>query len=47
MLKDARKIQEDFNAQISPILTKEQQKEWEEIRKEVREAAKQRMHERQ
>jgi hypothetical protein len=47
MLKDARKIQEDFNAKISPILTKDQQKEWEAIRKEVREAAKARMRERQ
>jgi DNA repair photolyase len=46
MLKQARKIQEDFSAQIAPILTKEQQAEWEEIRKEVRAAAKERMRER-
>jgi hypothetical protein len=47
MLKEARKIQDDFNAQIEPILTKEQQKEWEEIRKEGRETAKERRRERQ
>jgi hypothetical protein len=46
MLKQARKIQEDFSAQIAPILTREQQAEWEEIRKEVRAAAKERMRER-
>jgi hypothetical protein len=45
-LKEARKIQADFSAQIAPILTKEQQDEWEEIRKEVRAAAKERMRER-
>jgi hypothetical protein len=46
MLKQARKIQEDFSAQIAPILSKEQQAEWEDIRKEVRAAAKERIRER-
>jgi hypothetical protein len=45
-LKQARKIQADFSAQIAPILTKEQQAEWEEIREEARAAAKERMRER-
>lgn len=42
-LKEARKIQADFSAQIAPILTKEQQAEWAEIREEARAAAKERM----
>lgn len=45
-LKEARKIQADFSAKIAPILTKEQQAEWEEIREEARNAAKERMRER-
>lgn len=45
-LKEARKIQADFSAQIAPILTREQQAEWEEIREEARAAAKERMRER-
>jgi hypothetical protein len=45
-LKEARRIQADFSAQIAPILTQEQQAEWDEIRKEVRAAAKERMRER-
>ena len=45
-LKKARKIQDDFSAQIAPILTKEQKAEWDEIREEVRDAAKERMRER-
>jgi DNA repair photolyase len=45
-LKEARKVQADFSAQIAPILTREQQDEWEEIREEVRAAAKERMRER-
>jgi DNA repair photolyase len=46
-LKEARKIQEDFNARIAPILTKAQQTEWEQIRKEVRATAKERMRDRE
>jgi hypothetical protein len=46
MLKKARKIQEDFSAQIEPILTEQQQAEWEKFRKETRDAAKERMRER-
>jgi hypothetical protein len=47
MLKEARQIQDDFNAQIEPILTKEQREEWAEIRKEARAAAQERRRERQ
>lgn len=45
-MKQARKIQEDFIAQVEPILTREQQAEWQKIRGEVRAAAKERMRER-
>jgi hypothetical protein len=45
-LQQARKIQEEFNSMVAPILTREQQAEWGEIRKEVRAAAKERMRER-
>jgi uncharacterized coiled-coil DUF342 family protein len=45
-LKEARKIQADFSEKIAPILTKEQQAEWEKIREEFRAAAKQRMRDR-
>ena len=47
MLKEAREIQEDFVEQVEPILTKEQLKEWEAIRAELRETARERMRERQ
>lgn len=47
MLKEAREIQEDFVEQVEPILTKEQLKEWEAIRTELRETARERMRERQ
>lgn len=46
-LKEARKIQEDINARIAPILMKGQQAEWEDICKEVRAAAKERMRDRE
>ena len=39
MLKEARSIQQDFVEQAEPMLTKEQKKEWEAIRKEMRDAA--------
>lgn len=45
-LKQARKIQEDFNAQMAPVLTPAQQAEWEKIRQEVRATAKEKMRER-
>ena len=47
MLKEARGIQENFIEQVEPILTKEQLKEWEAIRAELRETARERMRERQ
>jgi hypothetical protein len=46
LMKQARKVQEDFTAQVEPILTQEQQVEWAKIRSEVRAAAKERMRER-
>lgn len=47
MLKEARGIQENFIEQVEPVLTKEQLKEWEAIRTELRETARERMRERQ
>lgn len=47
MLKEARGIQENFIEQVEPVLTKEQFKEWEAIRTELRETARERMRERQ
>lgn len=38
-LREAREIQEDFIARVEPLLTQEQMKEWEAIRKEARKAA--------
>ena len=46
MLKEARGIQDDFVDQVEPLLTKEQKKEWEAIRKETQETAKARFRER-
>ena len=46
MLKEARGIQEGFVEQVEPILTKEQLKEWEAIRAEMRDAARERLRER-
>jgi hypothetical protein len=45
MLREAKGIQEAFVEQVDPLLTKEQKKEWEVIRKEMREAAKERRRE--
>lgn len=45
-LKQARQIQEEFNAQVTPILTPEQQAEWQKIREEVKAAARERLRER-
>jgi hypothetical protein len=42
MMKEARTIQQDFVEQVEPMLSKEQKKEWETIREEMKEAAKQR-----
>jgi protein CpxP len=38
-LREARGIQQAFLTKVEPILTKEQKKEWEAIRKEMKEAA--------
>jgi len=35
-LKEARAIQSEFVAQVEPILSKEQRKEWEALREEMR-----------
>lgn len=47
LLKEARAIQEDFTAQIKPILTAEQMREWEAFRKEARAEATERYRSRQ
>jgi hypothetical protein len=39
LLNEAKAIQDDFDKQIAPILTKEQMKQWQEFRKEARSAA--------
>jgi hypothetical protein len=39
MLRQARSIQQDFIKQVAPLITKEQAREWDAIRKEMREAA--------
>jgi predicted HAD superfamily phosphohydrolase len=44
-LKEARAIQQELVAQVEPLLSKEQKKEWEVIRKEMREVARERMRE--
>ena len=38
-LREARAIQQAFITRVDPILTKEQKKEWEAIRQEMKEAA--------
>lgn len=42
LLSEAKAIQEDFTRQIQPILTKEQMREWEAFRNEMRAQAKER-----
>jgi len=41
-LRRARNIQQEFVSQVEPLLTTEQKKEWEKIRSEMRESAKER-----
>lgn len=36
LLQEARGIQDDYVARVEPLLTQEQKKEWEAIRKETR-----------
>jgi hypothetical protein len=47
MMKEARGIQEEFVNQVEPLLTADQKKEWASIRKEMQDAAKERLRERQ
>ena len=37
VLREARKIQQDFVSKVSPVLTKEQNAEWSQLRDEARE----------
>jgi hypothetical protein len=46
MMSEARAIQQAFNAQIEPILTAEQKREWEAFRQEARAGMKERYRER-
>jgi hypothetical protein len=41
-MQQARSIQQSFIAQVDPLLTSEQKKEWEKIRSEMRDAARER-----
>jgi hypothetical protein len=47
MMREAKAIQKDFDAQLEPILTKEQMKEWQQFRDEARAAARERYRDRQ
>jgi hypothetical protein len=47
LLRQAKAIQKDFDAQLEPILSKEQMKEWQQFREEAREAARERYRNRQ
>ena len=42
LLQDAKAVQDDFNSEVQPILTQEQQAEWTKIREELREQMKER-----
>ena len=43
LAKEAKAIQDDFSSKVQPVLTPEQQAEWQKIREEMREQMKQRM----
>lgn len=45
-MKEARAAQEDFVRNVAPLLTAEQQEEWEKMRSEAREQMKERWHSR-
>lgn len=47
MLREGKAIQKDFDAQLEPILTEEQLKEWQQFRDETRAAARERYRNRQ
>jgi hypothetical protein len=47
MLREAKAIQQSFDAQLRPILTKEQMNEWQKFRDEARSAARARYRNRQ
>lgn len=42
VLQEAKAVQDDFNSKVQPILTQEQQAEWQKIREELRERMKER-----
>jgi hypothetical protein len=42
VLQEAKAIQDDFNAKVQPVLTEDQQAEWQKIRAELREQMKER-----
>jgi hypothetical protein len=42
LFQDAKTVQDDFNSKVQPILTQEQQAEWNKIREELRERMKER-----
>lgn len=45
-LRQARSIQQDFVKQVEPLLSKEQKKQWDALRKEMQENTKERLRER-
>jgi hypothetical protein len=47
MMREAKAIQKDFDAQLEPILTKDQMKQWQQSRDEARAAARERYRNRQ
>jgi hypothetical protein len=47
MLREGKAIQKEFDAQIEPILTKDQLQEWQQLRAEMRSAARERYRNRQ
>lgn len=42
VLQEAKAVQDDFNSKVQPILSQEQQAEWQKIREELRERMKER-----
>ena len=47
VLRQVRSIQQDFVKQVEPLLSKEQKKEWERLRDEMKDTAKARLRDRQ
>jgi hypothetical protein len=47
MMREAKAIQKDFDTQLEPILTKDQMKQWQQLRDEARAAARERYRDRQ